>query len=140
MEPKLTARPIPGVAPFAEYAPAYLRIRTKRGTVVPFRLNRAQLKVEEAIAEARAEFRPVRLLILKARQLGFSTWSLGRMYEFTTTKNAALILVAVNFYNADRRSDRVWVFFDENQVLTHVGSTFQGSEVEYAMPWQELHE
>jgi len=62
------------------------------------------------------------------------------LYEFTTTKNAALILLAVNFYNADRRSDRAWVFFDENQVLSHVGVTLSGGDTEYAMPWEDVHD
>lgn len=61
-------------------------------------------------------------------------------YQFTASKRAALFLVVLGFYNQDSRADRVWVFFDEDQVLTHVGSTFEAANVEYAMPWEELHE
>jgi len=61
-------------------------------------------------------------------------------YQFTSTKRAGLVLIVVNFYNEDTRSDRAWVFFDENQVLTHVGTTLQGDDNEYALPWEDLHD
>ena len=61
-------------------------------------------------------------------------------YQFSQTKRAVLFLLIVAFQNEDARSDRAWVFFDENQVLTHVGTTFEGDQPEYAMPWEELHE
>ncbi len=61
-------------------------------------------------------------------------------YDFTSSKRAGLFLLVVVLYNQDTRSDRAWVFFDENQVLTHVATTFQGGATRYAMPWQELHE
>jgi outer membrane protein assembly factor BamE (lipoprotein component of BamABCDE complex) len=61
-------------------------------------------------------------------------------YRFTSSKRAALLLLVVNLYNEDSRSDRAWVFFDENQVLTHVGTTLDGDQTEYAMPWEDLHD
>jgi len=61
-------------------------------------------------------------------------------YRFTNTKSAGLILIAVNFYNVDTRTDRAWLFFDENQVLTHLGVTLEGNKTEYAMPWENVHE
>jgi hypothetical protein len=62
------------------------------------------------------------------------------LYQFTRAKRAGLILVVVLLYNTDLRADRVWVFFDENQVLTHVGVSLQSDRTEYAMPWEELHD
>ena len=61
-------------------------------------------------------------------------------YRYTSTKTAGLILVVANFYDDDSRSDRAWLFFDENQVLTHLGVTLDGHETEYAMPWEDLHD
>ena len=61
-------------------------------------------------------------------------------YEFTTTKRASLFLVVVNLGGKDTRTDRAWVFFDENQVLTHVGVTLDAAKTEYAMPWEALHD
>jgi outer membrane protein assembly factor BamE (lipoprotein component of BamABCDE complex) len=61
-------------------------------------------------------------------------------YEYTSSKRAGLILLVVNLYNQDTRSDRAWLFFDENQVLTHVGVTLAGGDAEYAMPWEDVHD
>ncbi len=61
-------------------------------------------------------------------------------YQFTSSKRAGLILIVLNLYGEDSRSDRAWVFFDENQVLTHVGVTLDASKTEYAMPWEDLHD
>jgi len=60
-------------------------------------------------------------------------------YQFTSTKRAGLFLLIVGLLNDDTRSDRAWLFFDEDQVLTHVGATFDGDDSRYAMPWQGLH-
>lgn len=61
-------------------------------------------------------------------------------YQFTNTKRAGLILIVLNLYGEDSRTDRAWVFFDEDQVLTHVGVTLDGAKAEYAMPWEDLHD
>lgn len=61
-------------------------------------------------------------------------------YEFGTTKRAALWLLVVGLYNQDSRSDRAWLFFDEEGVLTHVGTSLEAAEAEYAMPWEDLHD
>jgi outer membrane protein assembly factor BamE (lipoprotein component of BamABCDE complex) len=61
-------------------------------------------------------------------------------YDASTTKSAVLFLVVLNFGNQDTRQDRVWVFFDENDVLTHYGSTYGTHRTQYAMPWEDVHE
>jgi hypothetical protein len=88
--------PPPGSVPFSQYAPVYLHIKNKQAQVIPFVLNEPQMRVEEEIALAQAEGRPVRFLILKARQLGFSTWSLGRQYEYATSRTGSHCLMAAH--------------------------------------------
>lgn len=88
--------PTPGDLPFREYAPLYLHIKNKKAQVVPFVLNEPQLRMEEEFDLADREGRPKRFLILKARQLGFSTWSLGRQYEFATAKKGSHCLMAAH--------------------------------------------
>ncbi len=61
-------------------------------------------------------------------------------YEFNVSKRAGLWLIVIILVNRDTRSDRVWVFFDEHDVLTHVGVTYEGDRPEYALPWEDLHE
>ena len=62
------------------------------------------------------------------------------LYDATTAKTAVLILVLVNMGNQDSRQDRVWVFFDEEDVLTHYGATFGVHRTQYALPWEDVHE
>lgn len=61
-------------------------------------------------------------------------------YDATTAKSAVLFLLVVNFGNQDTRSDRLWVFFDESDVMTHYGASFGTHRVQYAMPWEDTHE
>jgi hypothetical protein len=69
-------------------------------------------------------------------QLGFRS---AYRYEFGTAKRAALFLFVVNLSNTDARADRLWLFFDQEDVLTHVASTFDAADARYAMPWQKQH-
>lgn len=61
-------------------------------------------------------------------------------YDHTLEKSAGFLLVILGFFNQDARQDRVWLFFDEQEVLSHVGSTFAGHRPQYAMPWEDIHE
>ncbi|MEZ6016355.1 MAG: outer membrane protein assembly factor BamE [Planctomycetota bacterium] len=55
-------------------------------------------------------------------------------YEYEITKRAGLFLLLFGTRGSDTQSDRVWVFFDEADNVTHVGATFDASEAEYALP------
>jgi outer membrane protein assembly factor BamE (lipoprotein component of BamABCDE complex) len=70
-------------------------------------------------------------------QLGLRT---AYRYEFTASKRGVLFLVVLGFYNEDTRSDRVWLFFDANDVLTHMGTTLEAADTEYALPWYDVYE
>jgi len=61
-------------------------------------------------------------------------------YDGATTKSTVLFLLVVNFANQDTRSDRVWVFFDDQDVLTHFGSWWGTHRTQYALPWEDVHE
>lgn len=56
-------------------------IRDKLGKTVPFRLGPAQLKLEEAIQERRRKKRPVRLIVLKARQVWISAGTAAEFFH-----------------------------------------------------------
>lgn len=56
-------------------------------------------------------------------------------YEYDRSKTTGLFALVVSLRGVDQRSDRVWVFFDENNVLTHVGATYEGDEAEYELPY-----
>jgi hypothetical protein len=60
-------------------------------------------------------------------------------YDYTIEKRSGFTIIIVSFLNEDTRSDRVWLFFDAKDVLTHSGATLEARDARYAMPWQEIH-
>jgi hypothetical protein len=65
------------------FAEQTLKIRPKAGGLVPFKFNPVQLKLHEIIEEQRAKTGMVRIVVLKARQEGVSTYVAGRYYHKT---------------------------------------------------------
>ena len=61
-------------------------------------------------------------------------------YAYTQEKNTGIILIVVGVFNEDVRQDRAWLFFDENDVLTHAAASFEGNHTRYAMPWYDIHD
>ena len=58
-------------------------------------------------------------------------------YDYTETKDTALWLVVVLLSHSDTVQVRVWVFFDEEGLLTNVGATLEGGDAEYKLPWSK---
>ncbi len=69
-----------------KYIESFLYIKTKKNEIVRFRLNSAQKRLYDLIMRLQAEGRPVRILILKSRQMGFSTLTEALIYYKTATK------------------------------------------------------
>ncbi len=75
-----------------------------------------------------------------ARALGGPTdvVQLGRRsawrYDHTRQKRAGVSLLIVTFAGTDVQSDRIWVFFDEQGILTHYGATFDADRARYSVP------
>jgi hypothetical protein len=60
-----------------------LKLRPKAGPLEPFKFNAAQKKLHELLEAQRAKTGRVRAIILKARQLGVSTYVAARLYHRT---------------------------------------------------------
>lgn len=69
---------------FKYYAKRNLKIRSKNGQIVPLILNEAQEYAHSVIEGQRSKTGRVRVLILKGRQQGMSTYTEGRFYHKTT--------------------------------------------------------
>ena len=61
-------------------------------------------------------------------------------YDAAVEKSSVLLLGLISFRNSDLRSDRLWLFFDEGDKLTHFGSTFATHHPQYAFIWEDVHE
>ena len=66
---------------FDYYAPNVLKIRTKDSKIVPFKINEAQRRLALVVNKQYAAEQKVRVIILKARQMGLSTWVGGRLFS-----------------------------------------------------------
>lgn len=70
-----------------KYIEEYLKIRNKNSRIVPFILNEPQKKLYEEIKKQKELKKPVRIIILKARQMGFSTLTEAILFKETATKH-----------------------------------------------------
>ena len=70
-----------------KYIENYLKIRNKESQIVPLVLNEPQQKYYDVIKKLHNEGKPIRIIILKARQMGFSTVTEAILFKKTATKH-----------------------------------------------------
>jgi len=77
------------------YIQRFLKIKTKGAKVEPLILNRAQIRLLDALDEQDRQGKPMRAIILKARQMGFSTVTEAKMFHrAATARNQNGLVVA----------------------------------------------
>lgn len=77
------------------YMENFLKIRDKKSRLIPFKCNEAQLEFQRVIDENTRQGKPHRYIILKARQLGFSTFTEGKIFHDTVTReNTNSLIIA----------------------------------------------
>ena len=97
-----------------DYIESCLKIRTKSGAVIPFRLNAAQRKLYDVARRQQEAGRPVRIIILKARQLGFSTLTEGLIFHACATRPNTNALIVTHREDATANLFRMSkLFYDE---------------------------
>lgn len=78
------------------YLEHFLKIRTKSGKLETLKLKPAQERLYEAMKREHDEGRPVRIVILKARQLGFSTAIEALFFHDAATRPLVKTLIAAH--------------------------------------------
>lgn len=81
MKPELAAVRKRLLTDFQFYSQAALKIRTKEGAIAQLKLNPAQQILDEAVQKQLKSEGKVRVIILKARQQGLSTYVGGYLYH-----------------------------------------------------------
>jgi hypothetical protein len=61
-------------------------------------------------------------------------------YEHTQGKTTGVFLLLFATVHQDTRADRAWLFFDEDDVLTHLGTTLEADGATWGMPWSDPYE
>lgn len=100
---------------FKWYSERFLKIRDKKQKLIDFKLNKAQLKFLDIIEQDKKNDKPGRYIILKARQLGFSTFTEGFFYYQTSTNEYVNSLIIAH---EDKATQNLFsmskLFYDES--------------------------
>ena len=91
-----------------------LKIINKEGQLVPFKLNAGQIIVDNVIKELEAKNKPVRLIILKARQMGISTYTEGYIFKKTVTQTYKSSSIIAHLDEASQNLYNMYKTFYEN--------------------------
>lgn len=77
-----------------KYIESFLKIKDKNSRIISFKLNEPQQRLYDVIKQEKKKHKPVRVIILKARQMGFSTLTEAILFKETVTHhniNAGII-------------------------------------------------
>lgn len=97
----------------AWYLESFLWIRTKDQKLARLKMKPAQKRLFETMEEERRKGKPVRIIVLKARQLGFSTVIEGLFFHDTATRKLVETLIIAHSSDATTKLFRMnKLFFD----------------------------
>lgn len=68
-----------------KYIEKYLKIQDKNAKIIDLKINKPQMKLYNALAEQYRQGKPQRAIVLKARQMGFSTLTEAVIFKKTVT-------------------------------------------------------
>lgn len=93
-----------------KYIEEYIKIRDKNGRIISLKLNEPQMKYYNVIKELHKQRKPIRIIILKARQMGFSTETESIIFKNVVTNhnyNAGIVAhkedSTANLFNMSKR-------------------------------------
>jgi hypothetical protein len=111
-------------ADFPAFAANCLKIKTKSGEVIPFRLNKAQEYIHARLEAQKAEIGYVRALLLKGRQQGASTYIGGRFYHRTSLNRGVNAFILTHEQDAtDNLFKMVSRYHDNNPLVPQTGAS-----------------
>jgi hypothetical protein len=121
---------------FPVYCAVNITITTKDGRAIPFILNRVQLEFLRCILEDLAAGKPVRILVVKDRQLGVSTIILIFFYWLTSLRpNRNTIVITHDMDSVHDFSSRLAAVIDEaNDMLTPEIKAARREVIHFATP------
>ena len=99
---------------FPTYASSLLKLVNKQGELVDFNLNPLQLKLHNIIERQKAETGKVRIIVLKSRKLGMSTYVAGRYIHNTVFNPHRRAAVITHVADSTSALFRIYKRFIEN--------------------------
>jgi hypothetical protein len=108
----------------ARFGEKCLKVRTKAGKVEPFIMNASQLALHARLEAQKAEHGFVRVLVLKGRQQGISTYTGARFYHKASLRKGRNVYILSHEQSA---SDTLFGMVDRyqrnNPLAPHVGTS-----------------
>lgn len=96
-------------------ARAFYKIKTKDAALSPFVFNTYQRKLSQIENSLLKENKPVRMIVLKCRQIGCSTWGVGRVYNRASTyKNIKANIIADTIETSTNLFEMSKLFWEES--------------------------
>ena len=119
-----------------DYIENFLKIRTKDARIVPLRMNEAQERLYGVIAKQWNTGKPVRIIILKARQMGFSTLVGALAFQQTATNENRGALVVAHTDEATRTIFQMYRRYLENlpEPVRPMTRAYNGNEIIFDRP------
>ena len=113
-----------------------LKIVNKDGELVRFKLNDGQIIVDNIIKDLEARNKPVRLIILKARQMGISTYTEGYIFKKTVTQTYKSSSIIAHLDEASQNLYNMYKNFYENmpEALKPMKKYLNSDLLEFANP------
>ena len=97
-----------------QYIERFLKIKTKDNKIKKFTLNPSQMKLYETVKREHDLGKPVRIIILKARQMGFSTATEALIFHSTVTReNVNSQIIAHTSESTTNLFNMSKLFYDE---------------------------
>ena len=96
------------------YIQTFLKIIDKNGRTVPLILNEPQMRLYETIKEQWNQGKPVRIIILKARQMGFSTVTGAIIFWMAATAYYVRCMIVAHKEDATNNLFQMYRRFYEN--------------------------
>ena len=85
------------------YIERFLKIRDKKSRLISLKLNPPQQRLYEIFRQEWQAGKPVRIIILKARQMGFSTLMLAIIFFLAATSTMCECMIVAHKDNATKR-------------------------------------
>lgn len=117
-----------------KYIEAFLKIQTKENTIVPFRLNSAQVRLYELIQRLTKEGKPIRIIILKSRQMGFSTLTEALIYYRTATKENVNSFIITHVDDATTNLFNMFKLFQQKNPVRPMQKNSNAKELIFENP------
>lgn len=124
------------------YIPKLLKIRNKDAQLVPFVLNKPQKRLLDIIEKVKGMGKPIRIIILKARQMGFSTFTEGLIFTYTATKALMTSQIVAHEDSASQNLYQMYKTFYENlpAELTPMTKYSNSQELLFENPTTDIDE